>query len=89
MNDDRDLSLPELSEAELDQISGGIDIYLSGSIFEQRSSFSRQSRQRQTHARGMSNTFSSAFQFVGLGFNSVEDVLSVLKSLSNLFGRRN
>jgi hypothetical protein len=85
MNDDRDLP-PELSESELDRISGGIDIFLSGSIFDQKLSFSPQNRRRRS--RGSSNTFSSAFQFAGSGFNSVEDVLAVLRGLASLFGRR-
>lgn len=88
-NNDQTESLTELSEAELDQVSGGINIFLSGSFFDQQLSFSRQGRRGRRTSQGASNTSSSAFQFAGSGFNSVEDVLAVLRGLASLFGRRN
>lgn len=89
MNNDRDLSPPELTDADLDQISGGIDIFLSGSLFDQQRSVTREIGRGRISSRGASNTFSSAFQFAGFGFQSVDDVLAVLRGLANLFGRRN
>ncbi|MCY6493882.1 bacteriocin [Leptolyngbya sp. GGD] len=79
----------ELSEQELDQISGGISFFLSGSIFDQQISFTRRGRRKRGNSQGNSNTFSSAFQFGGSGFSSIEDVLNILKNLSSFFGRRN
>jgi hypothetical protein len=84
---DLDSSPIELSAQELEEISGGIDFYLSGSIFEQQLSFSRP-RRRSRHSQGSLRTFSSAFQFGGSGFTSVEDILAVLRGLNALFGRR-
>ncbi len=83
----------ELSEEELDGISGGISIFLSGSTFEKRDIFSTHRRSSRRRGRGSSSTFgtsqtfSSAFQFIGLGFNSAEDVMKVLSGLARLFGR--
>ncbi|MBD1858032.1 MULTISPECIES: hypothetical protein [Leptolyngbya] len=94
MNDDhahvcrRQRDLSELSEVELDQISGGIDIFLSGSFFDQQVNFSQRGRRRRKNSQGSSSSLASAFQFAGSGFNSVEDVLAVLRGLANLFGRR-
>lgn len=91
MPDDDNSPLIELSDQELEEISGGISFYLSGSMFQQQNSFSgRGSRRRRRNAiQGSSQTSSSAFQFMGFGFNSVEDVLTVLRGLAELFGRRN
>lgn len=91
MSDDHNSSPTqiELSEEELEEISGGISFFLSGSIFDQQMSFSQRGRRKRRNSQGSSNTFSSAFQFGGSGFNSVEDLLNVLRSLSSLFGRRN
>lgn len=81
----------ELSDEELDGISGGIDIFLSGSSFQQRDIFS--SQRRGSRRRGRSSIFkssfisSSAFQAVGLGFNSVSDALSFMGAFARLFGR--
>ncbi|QIR35400.1 hypothetical protein HCG51_00645 [Tolypothrix sp. PCC 7910] len=80
----------ELTEEELDAVSGGIDIYLSGSMFEQRDVFSarRNSRRRSNNIFRSSSISSSAFQLVGLGFGSVGDAMSFLQGFAKLFGRR-
>ncbi|MBD2168338.1 hypothetical protein H6G04_28540 [Calothrix membranacea FACHB-236] len=80
----------ELTEEELDGVSGGIDIYLSGSMFEQRDVFSarRNSRRRSSNLFRSSSISSSAFQLVGLGFGSVGDAMSFLQGFAKLFGRR-
>ena len=86
----------ELSEEELDEVSGGIDLFLSGSTFEQThiSAYNRGQSQINGFSRGgissfrSSHTFSSAFQVIGLGFNSVGDALSFLNGFARLFGRR-
>ena len=84
----------ELSEQELEQVAGGIDIFLSGSVFEQsdeliaNSTSSNASGAQTTSISKSSHTFSSAFQFIGLGFDSIGDVTKVLSGLAKLFGRR-
>ncbi|MDZ7961794.1 MAG: CTB family bacteriocin [Aulosira sp. DedQUE10] len=83
----------ELSDEELDGVSGGVDIFLSGSMFEQRDIFSVQ--RSNSRRRGGSNSIfksssisSSAFQLIGLGFGSASDALSFLQGFAKLFGRR-
>ncbi|MEM7579783.1 MAG: hypothetical protein ACFB02_10380 [Mastigocoleus sp.] len=92
----------ELSEQELDEVSGGIDFFISGSTFEEThiSSFNRggdsinRGGSINSLSRGgtssfrSSHTFSSAFQIVGLGFDSVGDALGFLSGFARLFGRR-
>ncbi|BAY20726.1 hypothetical protein NIES2100_04690 [Calothrix sp. NIES-2100] len=82
----------ELSPEELDAVAGGIDIYLSGSTFEQRDIFSANRRSYRRNSRNSifqsSYISSSAFQFIGLGFNSVSDALSFVSGFAKLFGRR-
>ncbi|WP_460205186.1 CTB family bacteriocin [Scytonema sp. NUACC21] len=84
----------ELSEQELDNVAGGIDIFLSGSIFEKSDVFVGNNSGSGLNGSGTnsvfqsSHTFSSAFQFIGLGFESMGDVMKVLKGLARLFGRR-
>ncbi|BAZ39315.1 hypothetical protein NIES4101_52670 [Calothrix sp. NIES-4101] len=84
----------ELSEEELDGISGGIDIYLSGSMFNQQDVFagSRSGSRRRGFGRSSffksSSISSSAFQLIGLGFNSASDALGFVKEFGRLFGRR-
>ena len=84
----------ELSQEELDAVAGGIDIFLSGSTFEQTDIFSahRSSSRRNRFSRNSlfksSYISSSAFQFIGLGFNSVSDALSFVSGFAKLFGRR-
>jgi len=83
----------ELSDEELNEVSGGIDIYLSGSMFEQKDIFSVQ---RSSSRRGFgsnsifksSDISSAAFQVIGLGFNSVSDAMGFLQGFAKLFGRR-
>lgn len=81
----------ELSEEQLDQISGGIDIFLSASIFQQRNTFSYQrrgSRRRRSSSFFQSSYIShSAFQFIGNGFDSVSDAMSFVRGFMRLFGR--
>ena len=85
----------ELSEQELEQVAGGIDIFLSGSVFEQsdeliaNSTSSNASGAQTTSISKSSHTFSSAFQFIGLGFDSMGDVMNVFSGLAKLFGRKN
>ncbi|BAY64333.1 hypothetical protein NIES22_44290 [Calothrix brevissima NIES-22] len=82
----------ELSPEELDAVSGGIDIYLSGSTFEQRDIFSANRRSSRRNSRNslFSSSYisSSAFQFIGLGFSSVSDALSFVSGFAKLFGRK-
>ncbi|BAY99420.1 hypothetical protein NIES37_34020 [Tolypothrix tenuis PCC 7101] len=81
----------ELTDEELDQVSGGIDIFISGATFEQRNVFSarRGSRRRGGNSIYQSSSISSsAFQLIGLGFGSVGDAMSFLQGFSKLFGRR-
>ena len=82
----------ELSEQELAEVAGGIDIFLSGSMFEQSDvSLTQQTcagPASSTSAFKSSHTVSSAFQFIGLGFGSMSEVTDVFKSLAKLFGRR-
>ncbi|MEM7553431.1 MAG: CTB family bacteriocin [Cyanobacteria bacterium P01_A01_bin.84] len=85
----------ELSEEELDDVSGGFDIFISGSTFEQThiSSFNRGQSSINGFSGGISSfrsshTSSSAFQIAGLGFNSVSDALGFLGGFAKLFGRR-
>ena len=75
----------ELSESELDDISGGIDIFLSGSMFEQTNIYSLQSTDSENKST-MSNsilksshTSSGAFQVAILGVDSVSDIASFFK----------
>jgi hypothetical protein len=79
----------ELADADLEEISGGIDIFFSSSMFQKSSRSSRSSRRRRRReAEAQSSTVnSSAFQFMGLGFNSASDVMSVLEGLSKFFNR--
>lgn len=79
----------ELVDEDLEDISGGIDISFSSSMFQKSSRSSRSSRRRRRReAAAQSSTVnSSAFQFTGLGFNSVSDVMSVLEGLSRFFNR--
>ena len=84
----------ELSAEELDAVAGGIDIYLSGSTFEQQDVFSASRFGSRRRRFGGSSLFrssfisSSAFQMIGLGFNSVSDALSFVAGFARLFGRR-
>jgi hypothetical protein len=87
---DLDLTPIELTLTELDEVSGGLDIFISGSMFEQSESILGQSGgcsfPSSTLAR-TSNTSSGTFQFVGLGFESVGQIFAVFAGLSRLFGR--
>jgi hypothetical protein len=94
MSNEIDINVPvELSDAELEEVAGGIDIFLSGSTFEQRDIFaahrrgSRRSRFSSSSIFRSSYISSSAFQFIGLGFNSVSDALSFVSGFAKLFGR--
>lgn len=84
----------ELSEQELEQVAGGIDIFMSGSVFENHEVMLAQNTSSNSSGGGTSSvfkssrTFSSAFQFIGLGFDSMGDVMNVFSGLAKLFGRR-
>jgi hypothetical protein len=78
----------ELVDEDLEDVSGGIDIFFSSSMFQKSSRSSRSSRRRRRQSASQSSTVnSSAFQFMGLGFNSASDVMSVLEGLSKFFNR--
>jgi hypothetical protein len=81
----------ELSQEELDGISGGISIFFSGSTFEGSNMFTSQRRGSRRRGRsstfGSSRTSSSAFQVIGLGLNSPADVMSFFSGLAGLFRR--
>jgi bacteriocin-like protein len=82
-----------LSEQELAEISGGVDIFFSASTFEQRDQFLVQQTtsdsgcQSSTTVAKSSYTFASTFQFIGTGFESMNEALSFLSKLTKLFGR--
>jgi hypothetical protein len=85
----------ELSDEELDGISaGGIDIFMSGSMFNRQDIFTRTRSSSRRKGFGSSsfsrssNISSSAFQLIGLGFNSANDALGFVKEFGRLFGRR-
>lgn len=87
---DLDLDPVELSLTELDEVSGGLDIFISGSIFDQSESLLGQSGGCGCPGSALaqtSNTSSGAFQFAGLGFESVDQIFAVFAGLSRLFGR--
>ena len=81
----------ELSESELDDVSGGIDIYFSGSMFEQRDiSIANSTESGNMGAKNSSiiqssHTSSSAFQFAILGIDSISDVFSLFRGFSRFF----
>lgn len=85
--------LEALSEQELEEVSGGIDIYFSASMFEQSEEFLAQQTtsdsccSSSTSIAKSSYTFASTFQFIGSGFESVNDALSFLAGLAKLFGK--
>lgn len=84
----------ELTAQELEEVAGGIDIFMSGSVFENSEVMLAQNTSSNSSGGGTSSvfksshTFSSAFQFIGLGFNSMGDVMNVFSGLAKLFGRR-
>lgn len=78
----------ELSEQELDDISGGVDIFLSGSMFEQNEALVGQQGCGGASLAKTSSTASSTFQFIGLGFESNGDVLDALEGVYKIFGRQ-
>ena len=84
----------ELTGQELEEVAGGIDIFMSGSVFENSEVMLAQNTSSNSSGSGTSSvfksshTFSSAFQFIGLGFNSMGDVMNVFSGLAKLFGRR-
>lgn len=86
-----DIEPAELSQQELDQVSGGIDLYFSTAMFEQIDEFSAHSVSSGDGCGASSVSQSSrasfsAFQFFGSGFESVGDALNFLKGISRLFG---
>lgn len=84
----------ELSEQELEEVAGGIDIFMSGSVFENNEVVLAQNTSSNPSGGGTSSvfksshTFSSAFQFIGLGFDS-GNMMNVFSGLAKLFGRKN
>ncbi|MCU0569903.1 MAG: CTB family bacteriocin [Oculatellaceae cyanobacterium Prado106] len=83
-------SLPvELTEQQLDEVAGGLDIFLSGSFFEENTQTLLQdggcSRPSSFGFRS-SQIFTGAFQFIGLGIKTQEDAALVGSFLSGLFG---
>lgn len=84
----------ELSAQELEEVAGGVDIFMSGSVFENNEVVLAQNTNANSSGGGTnsifksSHTFSSAFQFIGLGFDS-GDMMNVFSGLAKLFGRKN
>lgn len=81
----------ELTDQELDQISGGIDLMFSSTWFEQVDEFSAQSFDSDCGSMesvsSSSRTSFSSLQFFGSGFESVSDALKFVSGLMRLFGR--
>lgn len=97
MPDDKDIdannhSPVELSQEELDGISGGISIFVSGSTFQRSDVFAQSRRRSRRGSRsssfGSSQISSSAFQIMGIGLNSSEDIMTFFKGIFGFFGRR-
>ena len=92
--DDIERTQIELSAQELEEIAGGIDIFMSASVFENNEVVLAQNTSSNSSGGGTSSvfksshTFSSSFQFIGLGFDSIGDLTKVFKGLAGLFGRR-
>lgn len=92
--DDIERTQIELSAQELEEVAGGVDIFMSGSVFENNEVVLAQNTSSNPSPCGTSSvfksshTFSSAFQFIGLGFDSMGDVMNVFSGLAKLFGRR-
>ncbi len=84
----------ELSAQELEEVAGGIDIFMSGAVFETNEVMLIQNTTASPNGASTnsilqsSHTFSSAFQFIGLGFDSMGDVMNLFGGLAKLFGRR-
>jgi hypothetical protein len=82
----------ELSQEELDGISGGISIFVSGSTFDRSDVFTqsrKSSRRRSSNSIFRSSQISSsAFQIIGLGLNTSEDITNFFRGLFGFFGRR-
>ncbi|OKH22236.1 hypothetical protein NIES593_13655 [Hydrococcus rivularis NIES-593] len=70
----------ELSEEELDAVAGGADIFFSSSFYEE--SATSIARQTTVTPEGSSSSFvfkslhiiTGAFQFIGLGLGSADDI---------------
>lgn len=81
----------ELTDQELDQISGGIDLMFSSTLFEQVDEFSAQAFDSDCGSMesvsSSSRTAFSSLQFFGSGFESVGDALKFVSGLMRLFGR--
>lgn len=92
--DDIERTQIELSAQELEEVAAGVDIFMSGSVFENNEVVLAQNTSSNPSPCGTSSvfksshTFSSAFQFIGLGFDSMGDVMNVFSGLAKLFGRR-
>ncbi|MFM7324347.1 MAG: hypothetical protein ACKO4L_05365 [Nodosilinea sp.] len=87
---DADFTPVELSPTELDEVSGGLDIFISGSMFDQSKGLLAQSGGSGCPGSTLaqtSNTSSGNFQFAGLGFESLDQIFAVFAGLSRLFGR--
>jgi hypothetical protein len=83
----RDSAPVELSEAELDEVAGGIDVVITGVLFEHEFSMQQTQNNSLSSTSFFSRTSATVFQFVGTGFDSMKDVFSMLSSFSRLFGR--
>ncbi|BAY81263.1 hypothetical protein NIES267_07390 [Calothrix parasitica NIES-267] len=81
----------ELSESELDDVSGGIDIFFSGSMFEQNDIYSVDSvevgnqESNSSPILKSSHTSSSAFQVAILGIDSMSDAMGFFKGFARFF----
>jgi hypothetical protein len=92
-NGQDDLTPIELSESDLDDISGGLDLIISGSFFDQSESTLAQAGtsgvggSTDSSFANNSNTSSGNFQIMGLGFESPGQIFAVFSGLARLFGR--
>jgi hypothetical protein len=96
MPDDKDIDINhapvELSQEELDGISGGISIFVSGSTFQRSDVFAQSRRRSRRGSRsssfGSSQISSSSFQILGIGLNTSEDITAFFRGIFGFFGRR-
>ena len=77
----------ELSNEELDQVSGGFDVVITGVLFEQDIAVQQNHCESASSTSFLSQTSATVFQLVGTGFDSMKDVFSALSNVSRLFNR--
>lgn len=85
--DGSNLTPTELSDEELDQVSGGLDVVITGVLFEQDITVQQSHCESASSTSFLSQTSATVFQFVGTGFDSMKDAFSAISSISRLFGQ--